>query len=112
MKFITELTDDTKQSYTLVTEDGLKISFSLRYLPTQSSWYFDLSYGDITIYSRKLVLAPNILRRYKNILPFGLGCCSNDLVDPFLLTDFSSGRVQLYLLTSTEVEKIETSIYE
>ncbi len=111
MKKIEELTSQPKQRHTLLQENGEEIVFELEYKVSQQSWYYNVTKNDFVVNSQRLVLGPNIVRRYQNIINFGLYVKSNDLQEPFLLYDFISGRVEIYLLTQTECQDVETTFY-
>lgn len=113
MQEITRLTDSAHQEFTLISNAGEEISFKLRYMPTQLSWYFDISDGiDFTLNGAYLGLGPNILRNFRNNISFGLGIASNDGFDPRDLDDFTAGRVQVFLLSAEEVLEIESAVYD
>jgi len=57
------------------------------------------------------VTSPNILRNYKNILPFGISIITEDGSEPFLIDDFSTGRVGFFVLNKEEVESFESQFY-
>ena len=111
MKQITELTNDSKQLYTVIGENGEQIKFNLYYYATQESWYFDISYLTTTINGLKLTNFPNILRQWKNILPFGLACTVTDGFDPYYIDDFVNGRVSVFLLNSDDVTTVEQQVF-
>ena len=111
MRIVTEFTANPKQTCTLVLENQETVAFRLYFLPTQLSWYFDFTYNDVTSNGNKVVLGVNILRSFKNIIPFGLAFQSNDGVEPFEIDCFINGRVTVYLLSSADVEAMETNIY-
>lgn len=111
MRQITKLTDDASQRFTLVGENGEDIGFSVRFLSTQQQWVFDVSIGDFVLTGVQLVMSPNLLRGYKNLLNFGIMCQSTDGEDPFYINDFITGRITLFLLTAAEVEQIELNLF-
>ena len=111
MQQITSLTDEPKQLHQLVLENNETAEFSLYYSARQESWYVDLVYKDLTINCLKVVLSPNTIRNFKRLLPFGIAFLSNGDVEPFQLDDFTSGRVQMYVLNSEEVQQVEEEIY-
>ena len=111
MKIITEFTDNPKQTCTLVLENQETVAFNLRFYETQLSWYFDFTYNDVISNGNKVVLGANILRSFKNIIPFGLAFQANDGVEPFAVDDFTTGRVTVYLLSKADVEAMEANIY-
>ena len=111
MKLINNLTDNPRQSFQVPIEGGEYIQFNLYYYVTQKSWFFDFTYNNYTANGNRIVLSPNTLRHLKNIIPFGLAFMAEGNVEPFDLTDFSSGRVKMYILNAGEVEEIESTIY-
>lgn len=112
MQLLNQITNSAKQQYTLNTSEGESFDFLLKYNPVQSSWVYDIIYNDFFVYNRQLTISPNCLYQYKNILPFGLACSSSDGGEPQNIEDFSSGRVQLRVLNSADVNAIQTNIYE
>tara|TARA_R110000751_G_scaffold299695_4_gene411061 strand:- start:8773 stop:9126 length:354 start_codon:yes stop_codon:yes gene_type:complete len=112
MKQLVELTSDPKQQHTVVLEDGDSFTLQLSYLEQQRMWSYSIAYSDTFIMrNSRLVMSKNLLRQYKNILPFGIICEHISNADPFLIDDFSSNRAILYILTSDEVEQVEDNIY-
>lgn len=89
---------------------GGMISCELYFRPRVSAWFLDLSFSTFKMNGFKLTFGPNVLDQYSNIIPFGLAVISSDKMDPFLINDFTSGRIALYLLTTSEVETIEADI--
>jgi hypothetical protein len=71
----------------------------------------DYTYRDIISYNNKLSLSPNILREFRNIIPFGISVEAKDNIPPVEITAFSSGRVTLNLLGSEYVKNLERGIY-
>lgn len=114
MKEITEITNDYKQQLAPTLEDNSVFNLDLRYKKQEECWFYSITYGNLIIKNSKLVLSSNLLNQWKNILPFGLACLSSDEAaktsDPFLLNDFSSGRVKLYILTKDELAQMEDAL--
>ena len=46
------------------------------------------------------------MNQFENIIPFGIGIIVTDGGEPFLINDFSSGRVQMAILTPAEVDQV------
>lgn len=111
MRIITEFTDNPKQTAALVLENNETVTFRLYYYETQLSWYFDFEYGSVISNGNKVVLGNNILRSFKNIIPFGLAFKSLDGVEPYAVDDFTSGRVTVYLLSQEDVVAMEANVY-
>lgn len=106
MFLIQEVTSDARQLQTLVLDDGTSLTLSLYYIPMQLGWFItDLVYQDFEIQSLRITVSPNMLYQFKNQLPFGLGCFTNQGREPTQQEDFSSGNFQLYILSQAEVEQ-------
>lgn len=112
MRFINKINNSPKQSFILTGEAGENIDFSLYFLPSQNSWFFDISSGDFSSNGMRLCASPNILKCYKNNISFGLACVSIDGYDPNSLDDFTSGRIQIYTLSADDVLAVESGLFE
>lgn len=111
MQQITTITNEPRQRHQLVLENNETADFRLYYSIRQQSWYFDISYKDFTATCLKVVLSPNTLRNFKRLIPFGIAFSTDGYTEPFQLDDFSSGRVQMYVLNKEDVQQIEQDIY-
>lgn len=108
---ITGLTSSPFQTFNIpdpVTRK--KISFALYFSDRCKNWYFDVSYESFTARGLKLVRGPNILSRHINTIPFGLSVTVSDNFEPFLINDFVSGRVSVFIISNSEAEEIEEMI--
>ena len=111
MTQITGLKSSPIQVFTAADPNtGSPILFTLTYRPRVQSWYADIVFGSFTLHGFRLTKYPNVLQAYRNIIPFGLGIAVTDEIDPFLINDFVSGRVTLYLLLASEVAEIQVLI--
>ena len=108
---ITNINTSSKQRLLLEGANREIITLDLEYRPTQESWYFSLQYQDFVLNNKKIVNSPNLLRQYKNILPFGLNCVVLDGTDPYFIYDFENRRCVLNLLDKDEVELIESELF-
>lgn len=111
MQEITTITSNARQRFRLVLENNETADIQLYYYGRMRSWYYNISYNDITINGSKVVLTPNSLRNLKKILPFGIAFTTDGYTEPFAISDFASGRVKMYVLNSDEVEQVEQEIY-
>lgn len=111
MQQITSITSSSKQKMTLVLENNETADFMLYYLPRQQSWFYNLTYKNLTVNCSRVVLTPNSLRQFKRIIPFGIAFTAEGDVEPFNINDFSSGRVSMYVLNSDEVQEIESEVF-
>lgn len=110
MKKITALTNDAKQSVNLVLDSGARVSMQINFIPNQVAWYYSLTYGTFNVNNMRLVNSPNMLRKFRNIIPFGIACTVLDGYEPIFQSDFTSGRATLYLLNQTDLTSTETLI--
>lgn len=110
MNLIDNLSNDANQLVTLVLQDGTTVSMDLQYMPTIQRWAVGFTYGAFEVQGMNLCIHPNLLRGWRNIIPFGIACFTIDGADPLYIDDFSSGRASLYILNQQEVESFETDI--
>lgn len=109
MFLIQQVTDNPLQRQNLVLFNGATLVIEIYFRPEQAGWFFNsLVYKDFTALGLKIVNSPNLLRQWKNILPFGLACFSTANRDPSQAQDFSSGASTLYILTEDEVQEYES----
>lgn len=111
MNKIDNISDDASQTMNIVLSNGGFVTLNLNYLPAIQRWNFGISYNDFIAAGMILCTHPNVLRQWKNILPFGLACTTTDGADPVLIDDFIGGRATLYLLESDDVKSVETAIF-
>lgn len=108
MYLIQNLTSDSVQSMNLTLPDGTQLSMTIRFVPMQYSWVITtLTYQSFTLNGFKIINSPNMLRQWKNVIPFGLACYATDTRDPSLQQDFSTAHNSLYILSAEEVAQVE-----
>lgn len=110
MKRISSITNDAKQVVNLVLDDGSRVNMSLEFCPNQLAWFYSLTRGSFSVKNRRLVNSPNLLRQFRNIIPFGICCTVVDGYEILYQDDFVNGRVNLYTLNSNDVVETETLI--
>lgn len=108
---VDNITNFSNQALVLQLPDGTTVDVVLIYAAAAERWVMDISYGNTVVKGVGVCCFPNLLRPWKNILPFGLSCTSNNQTDPFTPNDFSNGRVNLFLLTAEEVVQIEEQVF-
>jgi hypothetical protein len=111
MKQITEITDNPRQSLTITTDRGDEFILKLNYSDLQQAWFYDITFGEVVINGRKIVNSPNILRSFKNVIPFGITVAVTDAGEPMFIDDFTSSRCSLFILESDEVTANESEFY-
>lgn len=114
-QIIQGLTDQPKQEQPIKLPDGTTATLSLTFIPQQNGWFYDLSWDGLTPSWQNngncLVTGPNILRQYKNQIPFGLTVSTTDNQDPSGQEDFVNGRCTLVLLDPNDVIAIEATYF-
>lgn len=111
MKQLTEITSDYKQRFDVVLEDNSTFELKLEYIEQQGGWFYSFIFGNLTINGSRVVTGLNILRPYKNLIPFGISIATDDLSEPIFVDDFENGRATFSILNEEEVEQIETDYY-
>lgn len=111
MRYLNKISSQSQQQVYLTGNPGQRISLFMRYLPSQQFWMMDIGYNDFQANGLLVVTSPNLLRAFKNIIPFGLACTTVDGNDPYYIDDFSLQRASLYLLTQAEVEAMEEELF-
>jgi hypothetical protein len=106
MKEITGIKENANQSLNFVLEDGNTFTIDLQFRSNVNAWYYTITSDVFTIRNKRLVNSPNVLFQYKNILKFGISVISNDGQDPAFITDFSTGRIRLFVIENTEKDEI------
>lgn len=109
MYLIQNLTTAPLQKQTLILPDGTAMTMTVYFVPLQYAWFItELTYKTFTLNGLRITVSPNMLRQFKNKIPFGLGCFANKVSrEPTLQQDFSSGAFSLFILDRVEVAAYE-----
>jgi hypothetical protein len=75
-------------------------------------WIADFTLNDFTVRGLPVLCSLNMLRNFKNVIPFGILVLTTDGQDPRGLTDFETQYLKMYLLSQDEVEEIERTYFE
>ena len=100
------------QTLRTFASDGSTIEITLSYRPAIQMWFADIVNDDFSVYGMRVCNSPNLLQQYSKLIPFGINVNIPDGSEPFLVNDFSTGRVELGILTSDEVDQINESYSE
>ncbi len=111
MKIISGISTQPKQNQTVTLDDGSTFDLYLEYKPLQTGWFLDLTYAGQEYKGMRLVTSPNMLRAWRNLMPFGIGVVAKGDVEPLNLADLGTGVVTLYLLNSSDVAQIEFDFF-
>lgn len=112
MKLLNKISSAPRQQFKVIGIGGERIDLLMWFSPTQGAWMFNISWQGFTLNGAVMTLSPNILRGYRNNIPFGISCVSEDGIDPAYVDDFETGRVQLFILSRDEVQQIEGAMFE
>ena len=112
MRLINNLTDNVNQTSRIILEDGSELNITLIYMENQQGWFYSLTWGSFVINNKRLVVGLNILRQFRDLIPFGLACNSIDGYEPIYADDFSIGRIKVYTLNASDVLTIENNLYK
>ena len=96
----------------MIINDNIRVPFYFEYKSNQLGWFFGFQYGDVNYQNVRLTTSYNILRAYRNWLPFGLRCDTADDEEPMSIDDFVNGYANVYLLTKEDVQTIENNYYK
>jgi len=114
MNIIDGLGNEAYQIIQLVLSDGSVAVLELKYRPMTQRWNLDVVHDTFpagAVRGIGLSAHPNLLRQWRNVIPFGLACVTNTGVDPFSIEDFATQRAVLYLLQGADVRTIETDVF-
>lgn len=112
MTRVDNLTDSSDQATTLILPDNTPVSLRLRFRPRTGRWIADVGYAtnNFQVNGLNICCFPNVMRPWREVLPFGIAFMTADFTDPFQLQDFATGRVAVYLLTADDVAQVESTI--
>lgn len=121
MIVLSNTTAQPNQTARAVLADGTTISFTFVYRAAVQRWAVDVSYQNFSVKGKGLSTHPNLLRLYRNVIPFGLTVATADGTDPFLANDLAyvpggiPPRVILTVLDQTagltDVTDVENSFF-
>lgn len=116
MKRITGITDQPNQQFNVSLDDGSRLRVTFNYRVQQQGWFADFlwtktSGATFEISGMRVVSSPNILRAWRDLLPFGLMVYTDSLGEPTTVKAFSYGTSKLFLLSATEVADAEANLF-
>ncbi len=107
MKLIEDIKATRQQRFKTPLDNGEYVELVVHYFPAVESWSVDVFYKDFKAHGIRIYNSFNILHQFSSILPFGLLIDVKDGGEPFLINDFSSNRVRLFLLSQSDVEQVK-----
>lgn len=102
------ISNEARQQHTILLEDSTPVVLNLTYRATQLGWFVDVIYENknFSTYGLRITTNTNILNQWRNIIPFGLMCYTEDTQEPLSIQDFLVGRAHLSILNENEVKQI------
>jgi hypothetical protein len=115
MQYLNNITDDPDQLMLVQLGGGNTVQLELIYRPAVQRWTMNLWYPNpatpsLQLMGNGLCVHPNLVRAWKNLIPFGLAISSLFDVGPVNITDFQDGTASLYVLSAAEVQMVEQQI--
>lgn len=107
IRILNTLTESAYQTVSFVTAEGEDVTLTLRFIPSQETWYLDVESQSLTTRGLALTSFEDVLYSYKNNISWSLWVWSKDGFDPWRVDDFATKRIQLCVL-----EDIERAIIE
>lgn len=111
------ITSDPLQTMNIVLQDpglpsnGTTVQMTVYFIPMQYGWFItSLTYQGFVLNGLRITNNLNMLRQWKDVIPFGLACASTQDREPSQQQDFSSGASNLYILSQSDVEAYEESL--
>lgn len=111
MKIVTGITSQPKQNMVLVLADGSSVYWYIEYVVQQQGWFANFQRGDWAVNGLRLTTSPNLLRKWIEIVPFGLGILTAGDVEPLNSTDFVDGTATVYLLEADDLATVESTLF-
>ena len=107
---ITTLASEPKQKLSIMINNSL-LTLTFEYKVNQLGWFFGFEYEGQKYQNIRLTTSYNILRAYRNWLPFGIACQTIDGFEPMDLDDFVTDYASVYLLSKEDVNTVEGKYY-
>lgn len=107
IRVLNTLTNNAYQSVSFITKGGEKVKLTLRYIPSQQTWFVDVESDSLTVYGLALATFVNLLDPYHNNISWGLYVWSKDGFEPYRVDDFATGRIRIAV-----IEELENAIVE
>lgn len=107
IRILTTLSDNAYQTLSFVTAEGEDVKLTFRYIPSQETWFVDIDSDSLTVHGLALQAFVNLLDPYHNLISWGLYVWSKDGFDPWLIDDFSTGRIKVAIIEDFEYAIIQ-----
>lgn len=107
MQLMEQITSDARQKQAFVLPDGSTFTLELAFKPQQLGWFIEaITYKEFVLKGYRICTSPNIMYQFKNQIPFGIACLTDENQEPTQQQDFESGRSKLYLLDGVDIANL------
>jgi hypothetical protein len=103
---ITALNDQPKQTFRIVVDGYDTATISLEFKPQQYGWFISIAWGSFELKNERVATSPNLLRQFKNIIPFGILIEGIEAIDPLKLDSWVTDN-KMYILNESDLETVE-----
>ena len=111
MNLIKSITDNANQIFSVSISGYSNAQITLNYKSNQNAWFMSIVWGSFEINNMLISVGYNILRQFKNQIPFGIAINSTTGTDPLFVDSWLLGYNNFYVLDSTDVAFMETTYY-
>lgn len=105
MRQIINITSENDQRHVLFF-DGIEAVVRIRFMSAVQSWFLFVEYNDEQLNGVRLAAGCLHMRSKNWPFDFAVEITDKSGIDPFMDTDFSSGRCILYIVQPSEMESI------
>lgn len=106
MNAIDGITTAARQRFFAVLAGYDVVEVNLEWKPNQYTWFMSLKWGTFEVNNEQLSCSPNVLRQYKNLIPFGIAVVGVGGLDPVTQDSWQTTN-QFIMLDASEVEAVE-----
>jgi len=100
------LTEYPKQQFNASISGYSTALIYLEYKPLQYGWFINITWGTFVIKNERVSNSFNLLRQFKDIIPFGIYVTGVDSLDPILIDSWKTTH-EFWILDSTDIVDIE-----
>jgi hypothetical protein len=104
------LSSDAKQNFQVPITGFDPVDITIEYKPSQYGWFLSLVWGDFSLNNERISISPNLLRQFKNLIPFGILVAGFQAEEPIFVESWLNNN-QFYILEQDELITIETEFY-
>lgn len=107
MKKIVTLSNDSKQVFKWAIDGYDAAEISVEFKQSQNAWFYSILWGDFQVKNGKVVTGLNLLRQYRNLIPFGILVYHPEMLDPMTIDDWTVNGYEFYMLDATDLDLVE-----